>query len=78
MVAARSLHLMVGVAVDGDSQLLSSVCVTPVCSVIGFGSGIHASQCPLKATPVKWLLKGSFKSWLDGVLLGPTCEGTFS
>ena len=27
--------------------------------------------------PLKWKLKGSLKSWLDGVLLGLTWEGTF-
>ena len=27
---------------------------------------------------VKLKLKGSLESWLDSVLLGQTCEGTFS
>jgi hypothetical protein len=30
----------------------------------------------LRKEDMKWKLKGSLENWLNGVLLGQTCEGT--
>ena len=41
------------------------------CSLVEIGVALLGEVC------LKWKLKGSLESHLDGVLLGPTLEGTF-